>query len=167
MSDYVTKKCDECGGLMDAAVKWWCATGDQLAPRFSTFSAEAGRSEDGFRTDYCSHSCVITAFNRWLDTGSLVVVPRPLGVEAAPDVMPEDEYARLVHPSVPGSLQSSIDLVIDGLHARIVQPILDELKDALDVMPEDEYARLVYPSVEELKTQLAVSEEDALYTVDR
>lgn len=94
MSEITTRQCDECSAQHGAVNNWWCVIGDPEQPMFVTFEAaeradsralaDYGPKHD--RLDYCSHNCVVTAFNRWLDTGN-VVKQEPLPTT---DV---DEYA--------------------------------------------------------------------------
>lgn len=78
MSEYTVRKCDECGAVHGTVNNWWCIVADPSRPTFIKFEEteamlKTGRLPDNTsRLDYCSHSCIVTAFNRWLDTGSVV-----------------------------------------------------------------------------------------------
>lgn len=81
MSEQIVRKCDECGALHGEVNNWWVALNDPKEPTFTTFTAAdrytaVAKQEQTslFRLDYCSHKCVGTAFNRWLDTGSVIEV---------------------------------------------------------------------------------------------
>lgn len=67
MSIRTVRECDGCGVLYTTTNNWWCAVDNGHGGlAFSTFEqAEALRVEE--RRDYCSHKCVVSAFNNWLD----------------------------------------------------------------------------------------------------
>lgn len=102
MSEITIRQCDECGAQHGAVNNWWSIVGEPVQPMFVTYdeaerltrAAKANYGPPPERLDYCSHNCVVTAFNRWLDTGS--VVKR----EVAP--LNEEEYAKLVETSSRG-----------------------------------------------------------------
>ena len=83
MSLHTVRKCDECRSPRVEASHWWAAIGGARRPQFLTAkAADAAKGKPrGFRLDFCSHKCVTSAFNRWLDTGS-VVRQRIVHVEA-------------------------------------------------------------------------------------
>ena len=111
MSLHMVRKCDECRAPKGAVNHWWAVVGTAKRPQFLTAkAADAKTKPRSFRLDFCSHKCVTSAFNRWLDSGSMI---RPkmvhLKVEALGvwdpatsttklfDVLEEDEeYAKLV-----------------------------------------------------------------------
>ena len=75
MSRFSTRKCDECPALHTDVNGWWAIVGSDTQPMFMPYSeANAQCTASDFRLDYCSHKCVGTAFNRWLDTGSVLAV---------------------------------------------------------------------------------------------
>lgn len=85
MSEHVVRKCDECGAVHGEVNNWWCVIGEPTEPQFLTFKsadehAATARMDQRilFRLDYCSHKCVVTTFNRWLDTGDVRVQQRDL-----------------------------------------------------------------------------------------
>jgi endogenous inhibitor of DNA gyrase (YacG/DUF329 family) len=76
MSERMVRECDECGALHGTVNNWWCAVGSASHPTFVPFEhaeemARQRAREAEFRLDLCSHKCAGTAFNRWLDTGSV------------------------------------------------------------------------------------------------
>jgi len=113
MSLYSVRRCDECSANQGATNHWWVAASTHTAPIFMTSKrADKALGKDAFRLDYCSHTCVGTAFNRWLDTGSVLkrkvkrapwTAPTKEAVDdelAALDALQEEteteEYAKLV-----------------------------------------------------------------------
>lgn len=78
MSERLVRACDECGKQRGAVNNWWCVIESTTQPKFMSFdhADELTRQHtikpETVRLDYCGQSCVGTAFNRWLDTGSVV-----------------------------------------------------------------------------------------------
>lgn len=100
MSEITIRQCDECSAQHGAVNNWWSIVGEPTQPTFVAYDeaerltrvAKANYGPSPERLDYCSHNCVVTAFNRWLDTGNVVKQERD-------SEMSEAEYARLVMPS--------------------------------------------------------------------
>lgn len=93
MSLHTVRKCDECRAPRGETNHWWAALGGAKRPQFLTARAADGvkTGPRGFRLDFCSHKCVTSAFNRWLDTGS-VTRRKVMHVETAPTVVDVDRY---------------------------------------------------------------------------
>ncbi len=112
MSLHSVRRCDECGTNQGETNHWWAVVGSPAGPQFMTSrQADKRPAKTPFRLDHCSHKCVTTAFNRWLDTGTTrkrAVVHPPDRVEvdaalervasatAAPPTAETEEYAKLL-----------------------------------------------------------------------
>jgi hypothetical protein len=113
MSLHSVRRCDECGANQGATNHWWAVSNTPAAPIFMTSKrADKALGKDAFRLDYCSHACVGTAFNRWLDSGNVLKrkakrapLPAPTketvdselaALDALQDETEAEEYARLI-----------------------------------------------------------------------
>lgn len=86
MSDFHSKRCDECGALRGETNHWWAVIGSASQPRFLTSKEADARRRNPFRLDYCSHKCVGTAFHRWMDTATVAKTEKKAGEDpAAPE----------------------------------------------------------------------------------
>ena len=116
MSLHAVRRCDECGANQGDTNHWWAVVGAPSAPSFMTSRAANRKVKMGaFRLDKCSHKCVTTAFNRWLDTGSVLkrkakrapwtaptketVDDELAALDALQDETETEEYAKLIVPS--------------------------------------------------------------------
>lgn len=96
MSVAMVRKCDECGAVHGAVNNWWCVVGFSTEPTFVTFETaeqmvkNKAYAIETLRLDYCSHKCIGTAFNRWLDTGDVRAATPQLRDE---ELLEETEYA--------------------------------------------------------------------------
>ena len=107
MSLHSARRCDDCGANPGATNHWWAVSNAPTAPIFMTSRrADKALGKDAFRLDYCSHTCVGTAFNRWLDTGSVLkrkvkrapsTAPTKEAVDGELAALETEEYARLVN----------------------------------------------------------------------
>lgn len=145
MSIYISRKCDECGKIRGEANHWWAVVGSVKRPAFLTFNtADRSNKPGAFRMDYCSQGCVNTAFQRWMDTGSVrkarsrataLVSFKPVTLlretEAIVAKFTEAEAAEVRREAV--------------LWPRLDSKVIDQELAELDAMQEpfEEYARLV------------------------
>ena len=72
--------CDECDAAKGISNGWHVALGTPEAPHFYSHAAadevdeEVGEMTEDRKTmrkEFCSQSCVLSAFSRWLDSGSI------------------------------------------------------------------------------------------------
>ncbi len=93
MSQHTIRRCDECAAVLVEGSVSWCAWGEVDRPQFTTADCAGEFDPRHTRNDYCSHKCIITAFNRWLDTGSIVAPPTPPAYKEPEVEEKEDESA--------------------------------------------------------------------------
>jgi len=88
MSTNAVTTCDECLSVRKETNRWFSMIGQPNHPAFYTFhEAEELISEglevDEVRRDYCGQQCAAIAFNRWLDTGSVLPAVKTEVADAA------------------------------------------------------------------------------------
>jgi hypothetical protein len=86
MSTNAVTKCDECDAEKREVNNWKSMVGQPERPAFYTFEeANLITAPDGdeVRRDYCGHKCASSAFNRWLDTGSVLPAVKTEVADAA------------------------------------------------------------------------------------
>ncbi len=72
MSTNTIRICDGCGAERRETNHWVVFAGSVLNPKRYTFEdADQGLTRDDMRLDYCGQSCAMSAFSRWMDTGSV------------------------------------------------------------------------------------------------
>ena len=86
MSTNAVTNCDECGAERKTVNRWFSVIGAPERPTFYPFhDAEliVKLSKGEVRRDFCGQQCAAIAFNRWLDTGSVLPAPKTEVADAA------------------------------------------------------------------------------------